>query len=419
MIIRARAVVTMDGPPIENGAVVIDGATIQAVGSWADLRQEAAGQQVVDVGECALLPGLINAHCHLDYTALRGSIAPQPSFTAWIREINKRKAALKPDDYLQSIAAGFAEAASFGTTTIANFEAFPELLSRMPPPPLRTWWFAELIDVRAPLSAPAAYDAMANADNAAAGGGAFGLAPHAPFTASKQLYAEVAELARHRGFRVSTHLAESGEEMEMFRDGCGSLFEFMKAIGRPMGDCGRTTPLASLLDAGVLDERWIVAHLNELTPDDLALLRTAPRFHIVHCPRSHAYFGHARFCFAELRALGFNICLGTDSLASNEDLSLFAEMRQFARIEPTLSPRELLETVTVNAAAALGQRDAIGKVRAGFAADLVAVPWHGSASGLLDDVVSYGEKVPWLMIDGTLKTAAQAGLSFLLPFSQI
>ena len=79
-------------------------------------------------------------------------------------------------------------------------------------------------------------------------------------------------------------------------------------------------------------------------------------------------------------------------------------MRQLARVEPTLSPRELLETVTVNAAAALGQQHALGKIRAGFAADLIAVPWHGSASGLLEDVVAYGEKIPWLMIDGALRT---------------
>jgi cytosine/adenosine deaminase-related metal-dependent hydrolase len=274
----------------------------------------------------------------------------------------------------------------------------------MPPPPLRTLWFAELIDVRAPVSASAAYAAMENGGDAVRGRGGFGLAPHAPFTVSKELYAEIAKLARDRDLRRSTHLAESREEMEMFRDARGALFDFMEAIGRPMDDCGATTPLALLLFAGVLDDRWIVVHLNELTRDDFALLAAAPKFHIAHCPRSHAYFGHARFRFAELRALGFNICLGTDSLASNDDLSLFAEMRQLAQNEPTLSPRELLVTVTVNAAAALGQQHALGKIRAGFAADLIGVPWHGRASGLLDDIISYGEKIPWLMIDGTVKT---------------
>ena len=403
MIIRARAVVTMDGPAIENGAVRIAGAKMAAVGRWDEIRLDAVGEDVVDLGECALLPGLINAHCHLDYTLLRETIPTQQSFTAWIREINKRKAGLTPDDYLRSIAAGFAEAASFGTTTIANLEAFPELLARIAPPPLRTWWFAELIDVRAPLSASAVYEQMKSAP-AVDATSRCGVAPHAPFTASRRLYSEVAELARARELRATTHLGESREEMDMFRHARGPLFEFMESVGRPMDDCGAATPLALLLGAGVLDDRWIVAHLNELTPEDLGLLEAAPKFHVVHCPRSHAYFGHSRFRYAQLRALGCNICIGTDSLASNDDLSLLAELRRFARTEPSLSPRELFEMVTVNAAAALGQRDALGKIRAGFTADLIAVPWHGRGAGLLDELISCDEKVPWLMLDGVVKT---------------
>lgn len=403
MIIRARSVVTMDGPPVGNGAVLIEGGRIAAVGRWDEVRRHAPGDEVRDLGECALLPGLINAHCHLDYTGLRGSIPPPPSFSAWVAEINKRKADLTADDYLRAIEEGFAEAVSFGTTTIANLEAFPDLLARMAAPAARTWWFAEMIDVREPVSASAVIEQM----SASAGDdwlGQFGLAPHAPFTASSKLYAEVAALARARNLPATTHLAESREEMEMFRDGRGALVDFLKSIGRPIHDCGSATPLALLLRAAVLDERWIVAHLNELTREDIRLLGRAPKFHIVHCPRSHAYFRHAPFRFEELRALGFNICIGTDSLASNSDLSLLAELRQFARNEPILSPRELIEMITVNAATALGQSDVLGKIRPGFAADLIAVPWHGGESTLFDDLVSYDEKIPWLMLDGQLKT---------------
>ena len=402
MIIRARAVVPMDGPPIENGAVRVAGDRIAAIGSWDDLRAAEAGETIVDLGECALLPGLINAHCHLDYTMLRGSIPRQASFAAWIAAINARKAGFTADDYVASIAAGFAEAQSFGTTTIANLEAFPELLAQMPPPLLRTWWFAELIDVRVPVSVSAAYNAMRLAQTSDARGG-FGIAPHAPFTASSALYGEAAELAARWNLRLTTHLAESREEMQMFREACGPLFNFIKSIGRPMDDCGETTPLALLLRAGVLDDRWIVAHLNELTSEDLCLLEDAPKFHVVHCPRSHAYFAHSRFRCAELRALGFNICVGTDSLASNDDLSLLAELRRFARSEPTLSPRELLETVTVNAAAALAQHDAIGKIRVGYMADLIGVPWHGRASAVFEEVLAYGEKIPWMMLGGVVQ----------------
>ena len=235
MIVRARAVVTMDGPPIENGAVAISGdriddsppgsspsraarlcpsapaGSIVDVGRFDEVKTRNSGT-VVDLGEQALLPGLINAHCHLDYTCLRGKIPRQKSFTDWIRAINAEKSKLSPEDYIASINEGFAEAKRFGTTTIANLTAFPELIRQVPYAPLRTWWFAELIDVRAPDRADelvnAAVESLKFAQN-------YGLAPHALFTASKNLH----QRCKGAGANVllTTHLAESREEMEMFR----------------------------------------------------------------------------------------------------------------------------------------------------------------------------------------------------------
>src|SRR2546422_2968447 len=130
MIFRARIVVTMDGPPIENGAVAISGDRIVDVGTFDGVKARNSGE-VVDLGEQALLPGLINAHCHLDYTCLRGKIPPPKSFTEWIQAINAEKANLSPQSYIGSINDGFAEATRFGTTTIANLTAFPELIPRI------------------------------------------------------------------------------------------------------------------------------------------------------------------------------------------------------------------------------------------------------------------------------------------------
>src|SRR6266699_2651594 len=149
MIVRAREVVTMDGPPIENGAVVMAGDLITDVGKFPEIAKRHSGEETLDLGELALLPGLINAHCHLDYTGLRGKILRQKSFTDWIRAINDEKAKLSPDDYIASINEGFAEAKRFGTTTIANLTVFPELIPQIQPP-VCTCWFAELIDIRAP-----------------------------------------------------------------------------------------------------------------------------------------------------------------------------------------------------------------------------------------------------------------------------
>ncbi|MEO5720936.1 MAG: amidohydrolase family protein [Chthoniobacterales bacterium] len=399
MIIRARAVVTMAGASIANGAVALEGNRIVDVGSWPEVRARNAGE-AIDLGERALLPGLINAHCHLDYTLLRGAIPSQSSFTGWIQAINARKTELAPADYLRSIEAGLAEAAGFGTTTIANLEAFPELVGEVVNEPrLRTWWFAEMIDLRGPVVAADVLDRLEKNVRLPNG---LGLAPHAPFTASRNLYAETAALAAERSIPVTTHLAESAEEMAMFRDGSGALFDLVQQIGRPMEDCGGVTPLGLMLQNKLLDERWLIAHLNELTPADFELLADGPRFHVVHCPRSHAWFGHTPFALKKLRALGFNICLGTDSLASNHDLSLFSEMRHLWKTEPSLRAEEILAMVTVNAAAALGQPNTLGRLRAGCVADLIAVPFTGARAEVAEEVISFSGRASWLMVDGEL-----------------
>src|SRR5262245_22606999 len=201
--------------------------------------------------------------------------------------------------------------------------------------------------------------------------------------------------------------------MEMFRNASGPLHEFIKSIGRPMDDCGRKTPLENFLNLigrGGSPNRpeaievnrpylpWIIAHLNELTENDFDLLESLnPKFHVVHCPRSHKYFDHGGFAFGRLRALGFNICLGTDSLASNQSLSLFDEMRTFQKSFPRVLPAEILQMVTANPARALQQENALGKIRNGAHADLIAVPFDGG--DLFEEIIAFtGE--PWMMFAG-------------------
>ena len=406
MIIRARTVVTMDGEPIENGAVAVSGNQIADVGKFDEIRARNAGE-IVDLGEQALLPGFINAHCHLDYTCLRGKIPPQKSFADWIRAINAEKAKLSPNDYIASINDGFAETKRFGTTTIANLTAFPDLVPKISEP-IRTWWFAELIDVRAPERSNEIVDLAIGSLKSAPN---WGLAPHALFTASKNLYSHCEEVARHKNILLTTHLAESLEEMEMFRDASGPLYEFLKSIGRDMSDCGRQTPLELFLGApgGRALPHWIVSHLNELTESDFDLLeRSERRFHVVHSPRSHDYFKHSRFRFEKLHALGFNICLGTDSLASNENVSLFAEMRAFQRCERGISPREILKLITVNPARALHQENTLGGIRPGFRADLIALPCK-QPRNTFEEIMAFDGTIDWMIMNGDVTRSSERG----------
>lgn len=400
MIIRARVVVTMDGPPIENGAVAISEDRITAVGTFREVAK-SSGEETVDLGEQALLPGLINAHCHLDYTCLRGKIPPQKSFTGWIRAINAEKGKLSQQDYIASINEGFLEAKRFGTTTIANLTAFPELVSRIKAP-IRTWWFAELIDLRDPGQGHQIVNLVVEHLKSEEH---WGLAPHAPFTASANLYRCCEEIARRKNILLTTHLAESREEREMFQSAKGTLYEFLKEIGRDMRDCGRATPLDLLLDffgRGDSPNRpYLVVHLNELAETDFDSLAKLPeKFSIVHCPRSHEYFGHSSFQFEKLRDAGFNICLGTDSLASNNDLSPFGEMRAFQKKFPNVAPEEILEMVTLNPARALQQEATLGKIRAGFAADFITIP--SGKSSIFEGIVAFDRPVGWSMLGGQI-----------------
>ena len=406
MIIRARQVVTMDGPPIENGAVAIEGNRIVAVGTVPDLQWVSDGP-VLDLGEQVLLPGLINAHCHLDYTMMRGAITAPKQFTAWVQRINALKRSLDSEDYLTAIQRGFRRLKKWGTTSVCNIEAFPELMTRLGPSPLRTWWFYEMIDIRHRITtedvvagALAFFQHRGNSlDN-------FGLSPHAPYTASLKLFELANACASSFTMPLTTHLAESAEEFAMFRHRTGALYDFMASLNRPMKDCGTSTPFGHLWRSGAVGPQWLLVHMNTLIEEDFQLLAELPRGagpHIVHCPGSHRYFSHPPFPARRLTELGVNLCLGTDSLASTDSLSLFEEMRKLRATEPWLRPEELLRMVTVNPARALRRRGQLGKIAPGALADLIAVPSPGSLGGVYEDIVNHDEPVSWMMIDGQIR----------------
>ncbi len=405
MILRSRIVLPISAPPIENGAVAIKGNRIAAVGDAAGVMSANQGP-VLDLGDVALMPGLINAHCHLDYSMMRHAINPPKSFTAWVKRINALKRSLDDDDYLAAIAKGFAEAKRWGTTTIGNIESFPELMLRMPASPLRTWWFHEMIDIRHRLPTERA---LAGALSFFAARTRpldfFGLSPHAPYTASATLYKLARECSGQLAMPLTTHVAESHEEMEMFRDKTGPLYEFLDGLQRPMADCGGHSPFTYLWRSGAIDVTWILVHMNELDEEDFSILGSLPRGagpHVVHCPGSHRYFRHTEFQYRRLHDLGVNICVGTDSLASTSSLSLFAELRELQRTNPWLTPEQLLQTVTVNPARALQRGHDLGKIAPGALADLIAIPVSGSIGDLHEEIVSHARPVPWMMIDGNV-----------------
>jgi len=391
--LRARILFPVSSPPVENGMVCVEQGKIISWGKWD-------GRDATDLGESILMPGLINAHCHLDYSVMRGAILSNASFSQWIRRINELKRTLSDDDYLASIAAGFDELARHGTTSVFNIESFPELMVRMPPPPIRTWWFYEMMDVRNRIHTE---DVVAGAfrffENREDWPGGFGLSPHAPYTTSPDLYRLARFCSEKYQMPFMTHLAESDEEFEMFRNARGPLYGFLESLGRNMSDAGAQTPVARLTAENALPEGALLTHMNLLEEEDWPLLR-GKNYSIVHCPCCHEYFDRGSFPLERFLKEGFNLCLGTDSMASNRALNMFGELQCVHRNHPGVDPGALLNMATVNPAKAIGLGGRLGEIRPQAAADLIAIPFSGGMENLPETIILHSGPVPWMMVGG-------------------
>jgi cytosine/adenosine deaminase-related metal-dependent hydrolase len=407
MILRAKVILPVTAPPIENGAVFVAGQKIRAVAPWKDLRPHRR-EQILDLGEVILLPGLVNAHCHLDYTDMAGELPPPKTFTDWIAAITAAKSNWGYSDYARSWLHGAHQLLKHGVTTVGDIEAMPDLLPEVwDATPLRVFSFLEMTGIkarRAPKEilreAVEKIDALHHARNRA------WLSPHAPYSTLPELLQRTARLAQKRKWRVSVHVAESAQEFEMFHDARGEMHDWLTRNGRDNADCGHGSPVAHLARQKLLGENVLAIHANCLARGDATLL-AKNKTSVVHCPRSHDYFNHPPFAHARLANAGVNICLGTDSLATvrktgkqKPELDLFAEMRALADNDKTISPAEILQLATVNGARALGLAGKIGELSTGTLADMIAIPFSGTLSRAHDALLQHTGNVAASLISG-------------------
>jgi cytosine/adenosine deaminase-related metal-dependent hydrolase len=407
LLLRARVVLPVSRPPIRDGAVLIAGGRIAAVGRWHELSSGSGGQ-VLELGETLLMPGLVNAHCHLDYTDMAGQFPPPKVFSDWLKLITEAKAGWDYADYAKSWLNGTRMLVRTGTTTVADIEAVPQLLPKVwGETPLRIFSFLEMIGIKGQQQPRAVVsEAVAQLEALKPGRGAVGLSPHAPYSTVAELLRLSAQAARQRDWRLTTHLAESALEFEMFAQGRGPMFDWLQRSGRDMSDCGLGSPVRHLEHCGLLSDKLLAAHVNYLARGD-ALLLGERQVHVVHCPRCHSYFRHDKFPLRRLTRAGVNVCLGTDSLASvfksrrqHIELDLFEEMRALAKNEPALSARRIVRMATLNGARALGMSAKIGELAVGGFADLVALPFPGDATDAYDGVLYHHGEVAASMISG-------------------
>jgi cytosine/adenosine deaminase-related metal-dependent hydrolase len=404
--LRARLVVPVSRPALADGALVARGGWVAAVGRWADLARHWSGP-VADLGEVAVFPGLVNAHCHLDYTDLAGQIPPPASFTGWIKSITALKSQWTAEDFLRSWRHGAEMLLAAGVTTVGDIEAVPEMLPAVwESTPLRVVSFLELTGVRGRLDPDRILAAaVSRAGTLRHERSRAALSPHAPYSTVPDLLRRVAELAAARGWPVSIHVAESHEEWEMFHHACGPLHDWIARNQRDMSDCGGVTPVRHLDRCGLLGPNLLAVHANYLDREDIARLAVSGTS-VVHCPRSHGYFGHRPFPFPSLERAGVNVCLGTDSLVTvppeveRPQLDLRAEARAFLAAQPATAPCTVLRMMTTAGARALDWNGRVGELAPGAAADLLTIAWGGPEDQAAEALIHQQQPVAAVMIGG-------------------
>ncbi len=367
----ARRIVTLAGPPLDGGCIVVQGGKIAAVGP----RRIATGR-VVDLGDALIAPGFVNAHTHLEFSGLTKPLGTAGmNFASWLREVIafRREG---PFDPQPAVVAGLQESLAAGVTTVGEIAStVPRQLFERPPRGPNVTAFMELIG----LSESRAVAKLASLDEFLAAGDAAGvrrgISPHAPYTVRPSLVESAVARSTEQGVPLAFHLAESPEELELLRDGTGPLVDLLREIGA--WDATAIPPKSRPLDylktlSGA--PRTLLIHGNYFADDEIDFLAAqADRMTTVYCPRTHAYFGHARHPLEKLLAAGAAVAVGTDGRCTNPDLDLRAELRCLHRTFPNLSSERIVRLGTFDGAWALGVERDVGTLEVGKQADFVVV----------------------------------------------
>jgi cytosine/adenosine deaminase-related metal-dependent hydrolase len=380
-LFRARYLVPMAGPIIEDGALLVGGNRILAAGSHAELTCRAGDCPLTDFGAAVLLPPLANAHTHLELTHFpfwNASGRPRSDggfsgwgFSGWLLHVIEVLRGVPADAFVISLADGIDQVLRGGTGAVGDVLSRPAAMSAYRGSPLRGTLFLETLGTDPDRNRRALTQLRARVAEPPPGGMRFGLAPHALYTLTPDHLADVAGLARGADLPQSLHFLESPEEREFLLTSGGPLAErlypqvgWQDRMPAPLGD----DPGVWLTRRGFLRPGDLLVHGVQVTGKDMAAIASQGLV-VVLCPRSNDRLGVGQAPVNRYRTAGVPLVLGTDSLASNDSLSLWDEIA-FARrcFGRELDPHTLLDMATRLGARALGLAGEMGVLAAGYGA---------------------------------------------------
>ena len=378
---RARWVVPISSPPIRDGVVAVQGSRIEFVGTLDDAPPGSDD----DLGDVLLLPGLVNAHTHLELTAMRGFLEDL-DFRRWIlRLTNARRAVLDRDALLDSARYGLEEGIRAGITSYADTSESGVVMQAMREAGVRGIMYQEVFGPDPRQSA----ESIAGLREKISGLRYLetplvrvGVSPHAPYTVSDDLFRATTDLARELALPMAVHIAESALEQQLVVDASGAFADGLRRRGIGL-DRRASSSIQLLADLRVLDVAPLLIHCVRVDAGDIATI-AASQSAVAHCPVSNAKLGHGIAPLTELLAAGIVVGLGSDSMASNNRMDMLEEARgtllgQRARMRSHETPEaiDVLEMATIGGARAIGVDQLVGTLEAGKQADLAAFALDG------------------------------------------
>ena len=368
---RAAWVCPIDRPPIRDGVVIVEAGRITGIG---DHGSRITDHGTRDLGNVVLMPGLINAHVHLELSWLRGRVPPAARFTDWVKQLVAARGGVERADdpnVLAPLRAAIRELQASGTVAVGDISNSLASPGPMHAAGLDGVVFHELLGFNERDGAVIERTRAARA----AARGRVSLAPHAPYSTSPELFRAIRASVDASACRItSVHLGESPEETELLATGTGPWRGMLELIGVWRDDWaipGRG-PVEYLDGLGVLDGQTLVVHGVQF--DDAALARlVALGVTLVTCPRSNQWVGVGVPPLERFYRSGVAVAVGTDSLASVEDLNLFSELKAMRRIAPGVPAAKLLESATLIGARALGLDSELGSLTPGKRAEILAI----------------------------------------------
>jgi cytosine/adenosine deaminase-related metal-dependent hydrolase len=372
---RAGWLLPISRPPIRDGWVTVDGGRIVSIGAPAD----AVAGTLVDLGRVAVMPGLVNAHTHLELSYLRNEIPPASDFISWVKHIiaaRRRRDDPASAEILDAVGEAIAEATDCGTAVVGDISNTLVTFEPLARSVLAGVVFFELLQFqsagadRLVAQACRRLEALEQTDRVRAS-----LAAHAPYSVAPPLFRAIRRAIDRDPFASSSvHLAEGAEEVEFIATGGGPWRRLLEELGSwdPSWVAPGGSPVKYLDEAGFLHDRVLAVHGVQMSRRDLA--RLADRgVTLVTCPRSNGHTGAGAPPLHHFYASGVRVAIGTDSLASAPDLNVFAELATMRALAPGVPAAALLDSATRQGARALGFETDYGSIEAGKRARLLAV----------------------------------------------